>query len=184
MFNFHLKHFIGLVVLLIVTGFATESFAQVNDISSRRPDLPPGVCDALQVPEGNKAAFRVFARGVQIYRWNGETWEFIAPRADLFAAANFHGKVAIHYGGPIWEANNGNKVAGRRLAGCTPDPTAISWLLLKASPGDGTGIFSRVTYIQRVNTVGGLPPATPGAAIDELVESPYTTEYYFYRADR
>jgi hypothetical protein len=45
------------------------------------------------------------------------------------------------------------------------------------------GIFSRVTHIQRVNTVGGLAPATPGSQIGAEARIPYTTESYFYRAE-
>jgi hypothetical protein len=39
-----------------------------------------------------------------------------------------------------------------------------------------------VTYIQRVNTSGGLPPSDPGPFIGAEEEVPYTAEYYFYRA--
>jgi hypothetical protein len=39
-----------------------------------------------------------------------------------------------------------------------------------------------VTYVQRVNTTGGLRPAAPGSSIGAVVEVPYTAEYYFYRA--
>ena len=39
-----------------------------------------------------------------------------------------------------------------------------------------------MTYIQRVNTVGGLAPAEPGDFVGQEVEVPYTAEYYFYRA--
>ncbi len=155
---FNLKRAIGTVVLLLVAGFASISVAQTAD--NPQPDLPSPTCDNINVPAGNKVAFRVYGRGVQIYRWNGDSWEFVAPRADLFMIANFRQKViGIHYGGPIWESiTNGSKVIGLRLAACTPDPTAISWLLLKGASTSNPGIFNRVTYIQRVNTVGGLVP--------------------------
>ena len=39
-----------------------------------------------------------------------------------------------------------------------------------------------MTYIQRVNTVGGNAPTDPGDFVGEVVEVPYTAEYYFYRA--
>ena len=38
---------------------------------NRAPDLPSPLCDQLEVPPGNNLAFRVYAVGVQIYRWNG-----------------------------------------------------------------------------------------------------------------
>lgn len=180
---FNLKRAIGTFVLLLVAGFASISVAQTAD--NPQPDLPSPTCDAIKVPKGNAVAFRTYARGVQIYRWDGDSWEFVAPRADLFAIANFRQKViGIHHGGPIWESvTNSSKVIGLRLAGCTPDPTAISWLLLKGASNGAPGTFNGVTYIQRVNTVGGLAPATPGTAVDQIAEVPYTTEYYFYRAE-
>ena len=73
-------------------------------------------------------------------------------------------------------------VSGWRLEGCSPDPGSIPWLLLEATASDGPGIFSRVTYIQRVNTVGGLAPSTPGTVVGEVREIPYMAEYFFYRA--
>lgn len=66
--------------------------------------------------------------------------------------------------------------------GCTPDPTAIAWLLLEKTETSGSGVFSKITYIQRTNTTGGLAPVEPGA-LNELREVPYTAEYYFYRAE-
>ena len=55
--------------------------------------------------------------------------------------------------------------------------------MLKQIRTEGSGIFSKVTFIQRVNTVGGLAPSTPGAFDGEIKESAYTAEYYFYRAE-
>ena len=119
--------------------------------------------------------------GVQIYRWNGTTWEFVAPAAILFADDDYHGQVGTHYAGPTWESNSGSKVVASRVQGCTPDPTAIEWLRLKTVSTEGPGIFDRVTYIQRVDTTGGLAPTAPGPFIGAEVEVPYTAEYYFYR---
>jgi hypothetical protein len=55
-------------------------------------------------------------------------------------------------------------------------------LKLVSTETNGPGIFNRVTYIQRVNTTGGLPPGMPGSLHGEIKEVPYTAEYYFYRA--
>ncbi|HXG65994.1 MAG TPA: DUF3455 domain-containing protein [Blastocatellia bacterium] len=178
------KRFIGLVVLLTaaVTAPASIPAARAGD-DNRAPDLPSPTCDSVQVQPGNKVAFRVYARGVQIYRWNGATWLFVAPVATLFADAGFHGQVGIHYAGPTWESNSGSKVVATRLEGCSPEPTAIPWLLLQATSTNGPGIFSAVTYIQRVNTTGGLAPTAPGSFLNESAEVPYTAEYYFYHAE-
>ena len=64
---------------------------------------------------------------------------------------------------------------------CTADPTAVQWLLLNAVSAEGPGVFGQVKYIQRLNTVGGIAPTSPGSTGQE-VSIPYTTEYFFYRA--
>jgi hypothetical protein len=123
----------------------------------------------------------MYARGVQIYRWNGTAWQFIAPSATLFADPGYHGQVGIHYAGPTWESNSGSFVRAARKEDCTPDTTAIPWLLLETTSTGGPGIFSSVTYVQRVDTTGGKAPDYPGTTIGESVEVAYTAVYYFYR---
>ena len=65
-----------------------------------------------------------------------------------------------------------------------PVANAIPWLLLAAKSVGPEGSFSKVTSIQRVNTVGGVAPqagcsqATAGAA----ARINYTADYYFFTA--
>src|SRR5215212_297424 len=115
-----------------------------------------------------------------------QKWDLLAPQAALFAEQNYFGEVGSHYAGPTWESKSGSKVEGRRVlgTGCAPDPNAIAWLLLSKHRTEGSGIFSSVTFIQRVNTTGGLVPSAPGTSHGELREVPYTAEYYFYRAEK
>lgn len=139
-------------------------------------------CPNVQAPSGNTVAAHVYAKGVQIYRWNGTSWAFVAPEAVLYADAGQQGAVGIHYAGPTWVSVSGSKVVGAAVERCTPDPGAIPWLLLQATSSEGPGLFQGVTFIQRVNTVGGLAPTVPGTVTDEEARVPYTTEYLFYQA--
>jgi hypothetical protein len=170
-----------MLAALAVLALASISVARAGE-GNRAPDLPSPLCDLLRVPPANKVAFHVYALGVQIYRWNGTSWVFVAPSARLFADAEYHGEVGIHYAGPTWESHSGGKVIASRLESCAPDPTAIAWLLLQTVSTEGPGIFDRVAYIQRVNTAGGLPPTAPGPYIGAEEEVPYAADYYFYRA--
>ncbi len=181
----HTKIFHSFISAALCAGLwlALASVSVAQAVNHQAPDLPSPLCDSLEAPSGNKLAFRVFAVGVQIYRWNGTSWAFVEPVATLFADSNHHVKVGVHYGGPTWEANNGGKVVATRLAACSPDPTAIPWLLLQTTSTDGPGILNSMTYIQRVKTKGGLAPTAPGSSIGAVAEVPYTTEYYFYRAE-
>jgi hypothetical protein len=166
---------VALLLLALVVPVGAEP-----DDGGRAPDV--GDCEKLQVEAGNEVAFHAYAAGVQVYRWNGTSWVFVGPEAVLFADAGGQSVVGIHYGGPTWESNSGSKVAGTVLERCTPDPDAIPWLKLKAVSSEGPGIFHRVTFIQRVNTVGGNAPTDPGDFVGEEAEVPYTAEYFFYRA--
>jgi hypothetical protein len=127
--------------------------------------------------------FHGYAIGVQIYKWNGTNWVFVAPSAILYGDPGYNGQVAIHYAGPTWESNSGSKVVGVRKTACTPDATAIPWLKLAAGSNSGHGVFSDVTFVQRLNTVGGIAPSTPGTAVGQIANVAYTAEYFFYGPD-
>ena len=67
-------------------------------------------------------------------------------------------------------------------------PHAVAWLKLTASlPTDGSvgGTLTQTTFIQRLNTSGGVAPSTgcnSPADIGHLAFVPYTADYFFYRA--
>lgn len=164
-------------VPLLLLLVASAGAAPGND--RPLPDL--GDCSQLQVDPGNRVSFHGFGVGVQIYQWNGTTWKFVAPEATLFANAGDDSVVAIHFGGPTWQSNSGGKVVGSTIAQCTPDPTAIPWLKLAAASTEGPGPFADVTFIQRLNTVGGIAPSTPGEFVGQIARVPYTSDYFFYR---
>ena len=183
MFNTKFICIIGLIVLFAIPGLAQSSTLRPegeDSFAAQNPSI--AVCDNIEPPSGNKAQFRLYAVGTQNYRWNGTAWTFVEPVATLYADAKHHIKVGVHYAGPTWESNSGGKVVATRLQSCAPDATAIPWLLLQTTSTEGPGIFNAVSYIQRVNTKGGLAPTAPGHTIGAVAEVPYTTEYYFYRA--
>jgi Protein of unknown function (DUF3455) len=164
--------------MLLLAVAALSRAARADD--QRAPDLV-GDCQRLRVGPGNKVAFHAFGVGVQIYRWSGTSWVFVAPEAVLYADAGDHGVVGIHFGGPTWQSNSGSKVVGTVIDHCTPNPDAIPWLLLGAASTEGPGIFDHVTYLQRVNTVGGKAPTDPGAFPGQVARVPYSADYFFYR---
>jgi hypothetical protein len=168
----------GVLAVAFVALFAP--IGAIADDDNRVPDL--GDCEEVQVDAGHKVAFQAYAEGVQIYRWNGAAWTFVAPDAVLYSGDGEDAEVVgIHYGGPTWESNSGSKVVAGVVNRCTADPNAIPWLLLGAVSSEGPGIFHRVTFIQRLYTVGGLAPAHPGEFVGEEAEVPYSAWYVFYR---
>jgi hypothetical protein len=138
----------------------------------------------IAVPQGNRLAFRLKGVGAQVYTCNmtatGYGWVLKAPDADLFFP-NGH-LAGSHYAGPTWEALDGSTVVGMKLNAVTVDTSAVPWLLLQAASHAGQGMMSKVSYIQRLETTGGLAPST-GCSVDSLgavASIDYTAEYFFY----
>jgi hypothetical protein len=173
-----------LVLSLSLMMLSSQSATYPETRGMGVPELPSPACDDIQVPDGQRVAAHLYAAGVQIYRWSGLQWEFVAPEAELYANACHESLVGLHYAGPTWEALDGGKVVAARQAGCSPSPGAIPWLRLFTTQAPARGRFARVTFIQRINTVGGTMPATPGTIVGEEARVPYTAEYLFFRSTR
>jgi hypothetical protein len=156
----------------------------------------PSEGDLANVPEklkpvGESVALVVPAKGVQIYECRARAdqpgnhaWAFVAPEADLFDATGK--RIGRHYAGPNWESNDGSKIAGTlKESAPAPRADAIAWLLLAAKSVGPKGAFSDITSIQRVNTTGGVAPAT-GCSQNEVgttVRVPYSADYYLLKRD-
>ena len=100
----------------------------------------------------------VHAEGAQVYECKAGTdgklaWAFREPIATLMADGKTVGR---HYAGPNWEHSDGSAVVGKAV-GNAPGATAndIPWLKLDVVSQRGSGVLSRVTTVQRINTKGG-----------------------------
>lgn len=147
---------------------------------------PAKVPEAIDPPAEVTLAFALSASGTQNYACtagkSGEapSWTLEGPHALLNAGAELAG---VHFAGPSWQALDGSLVKGAKLAGAdAPKPKAVPWLLLSATPS-GAGSFGNITHIQRLETSGGVAPATgcDAAHVGAKVLVPYKTNYYFYR---
>ena len=146
------------------------------------------VPDRLNARSDESLAMVVSARGVQIYECRakrgepaGFEWAFVAPEAELYDARG--SRIGRHYAGPNWEANDGSRVEGAMKERVdAPVGSAIPWLLLTARSVGAQGAFSKVTSIQRVNTVGGVAPSggCTESAKGKRARVSYTADYYFY----
>jgi hypothetical protein len=176
-----MRRWIGgrVTVACLMWSMALAAPAVAQAAGGREPDL--GDHQHLRVQPGHKVAFQAYAEGVQIWRWNGMAWVFVKPEAVLYASGKDNGIVGIHYAGPTWESASGSYVVAAVIDRTTPNADAIPWLLLGAVASDGPGIFDGVTYIQRVNTRGGIAPAGSGDFPGDEARVPYTAEYFFYR---
>jgi hypothetical protein len=141
----------------------------------------------LVPPADSVLLFALEARGVQIYACEADpndatafVWMFKAPEAELL---NARGEVVgRHFAGPTWQSQDGSAVIGSVLERAAPDEGAIPWLLLEAKGHEGSGAFSTITHIQRLDTVGGVAPAEgcDEAHAGEEARAPYEATYAFF----
>jgi len=155
---------------------------------TRPPRSMVEVPDKLKPGANESVAMIVPAKGAQIYECRakkdpvgGYEWAFVAPEADLFDARGI--RIGRHYAGPHWESTDGSKILGtvkERID--APVANAIPWLLLAARSVGPEGSFSKVTSIQRVNTVGGMAPEAgcSQATAGTPARINYTADYYFF----
>jgi hypothetical protein len=148
----------------------------------------PTADPSLSVPAGQVLVHKMAARGHQIYVCQEKAgvfaWTFVAPSALLFDTHTPFDMLGAHYVGPSWRSSDdGSTVTGSVLTKvAAPVAGAIPWLLLQATGHTGTGLFSNVSFIQRVNTSGGVAPATTCdlAHRNQSTFVDYTADYYFY----
>jgi hypothetical protein len=152
---------------------------------------PPDVPDNLKAPAGEELILSAHATGSQIYVCQAGadkklSWSLKAPDAELVDAQGK--KVAHHSAGPTWKHIDGSEVTGKVVAKQdAPKADAIPWLLLTAATHTGSGIFSRVTSIQRLHTAGGLPPdanSCNSSTNGKESKSAYSADYYFFAPPR
>jgi len=153
----------------------------------------PEVPSAIAVPTDVRLAAHDHAIGMQIYNCGASggadagggtttyAWTFKAPDALLYDMDFV--PVALHGAGPSWTSTDGSVVVAHEIARADASRSdAIPWLLLKELSTTGPGVFSEVAFVQRINTWGGVAPATGCDAntVDTLVRVPYSADYYFY----
>jgi hypothetical protein len=143
--------------------------------------------EAVRVPAGARQTMATTGVGEITYECREKAnmagaheWVFVAPVATLFGADRK--MVGKYYAGPTWEAADGSKVTGRQVAVAPAMAGSIPLQLVKAEPAMGMGAMQGVSYIQRLNTKGGVAPA---AACDasrkgQRQQVAYEADYVFY----
>jgi hypothetical protein len=174
-------------------------------------EVPPMPAE-LEVPAGHSLFLHARAIGTQNYVCvpNGSafTWKQFAPEATLFLTISGEPQMQVttHFlsanpreGGtprPTWQSSfDTSRVWARAIATSTDAnyvaPGAIPWLKLQTAgveegPTGGT-FLSQTSFIQRLNTSGGIAPATgcaQASQIGSIALVPYSTDYFFYRPGR
>ena len=140
--------------------------------------VPP----AIAAP-GENVVVTLHAEGAQVYECkpgaDGKlAWAFREPIATLVLDGKTVGR---HYAGPNWEHVDGSAVVGK-VAANAPGKSAsdIPWLKLEVTAQRGSGTFSGVTTVQRINTAGGVHAGACDKA-GALHSAPYAADYVFLR---
>ena len=160
---------------------------------SEKLDIPAAIEVPANLPGGNTRVATFFAEGVQKYKAQQIAgsdpaiyqWVFVAPQADLYDITNK--KIGTHSAGPSWQLfGSADSIFAQQFsppkAVASPDPGSIDWLQLMPKTGKiPTGVFTNVSYIQRIATQGGKAPARLPVSADETIEIKYTAVYRFTR---
>jgi len=165
--------------------FALSSLIGVANMLAAFAVCGQQVPEQIQPPAGEQLLLQVHAKGDQVYICQeGVTqfaWALKAPDAQLF---DKDGKpFGKHFAGPSWEANDGSRVTGKAVANVSsPDADSIPWLLVNIVGHEGSGVLSRATSIQRINTKGGKAPASgcDAAHVGQELRVAYSADYVFY----
>jgi len=154
--------------------------------SSARADDAAG----LMPPQPATPVLSTTAAGIQVYTCDYDAghklaWVFQHPEAMLFDAS---GTLVVRHGaGPSWEALDGSRITGKKLAE-TPSAHAgsIPQLLLAATPAATdakatAGTLAGVRFVQRLDTAGGTPPDTACSTEHAVGRFPYFARYVFLK---
>lgn len=203
-----------IMLVAYTTALALGLMVSLPQLAQAQNVTPPPVPDnKLQVEAGNEAFLLGHAVGTQNYvckpSGTGVKFVLFTPEATLFKD-NDDRQIITHYFSPnpfepntdatvvadgliraTWQARDTSTVWAKVHqpdGTLTVDPNAIAWLLLDvvgAQDGPTGGhTLSDTTFIQRVNTTGGLAPSTGCTSSTDLGNQafvPYTADYVFYK---
>ena len=169
---------------------------------------PPPVPEDIQVPPGSRAFLEGHAVGTQNYAClpsataaTGFAWTLFTPDATLFndearqvITHVFRSSPTDGVLRPVWQHSRDSSAVWAQLVTPSSDPAfvapgAIPWLWLRvvaAQEGPTGGrALTATAHIHRVNTSGGVAPATGCATATDVGKKalvPYTAAYFFYVA--
>jgi hypothetical protein len=147
---------------------------------------PPslGFFSHIKAPSDREAVLKLGARGAQVFRCEKRdgkaVWVFRQPDAELLDDS---GKVVGRHGANFsFENADGSRLVATIAAyDDAPKPTDLRWLLM-TTKSYGKGAFDGITHVQRVNTMGGMPPERcDPAQAGRVLRVEFKADFVFYR---
>ena len=197
-------------IVLLTSFVAASASAQTSTAGITPPPVPTDV----QVEEGNVVFFVGHGVGTQNYSClpcdpskpgcaNGVAFALFTPQATLFN--DEVEQVTTHFFSPnpfengviraTWQHSRDTSTVWGKVVGSSTDsnfvkPGAIAWLLVNvkdvgvlAGPTGGDKL-TKTTFIQRLNTVGGVAPSSGCSSQADIGSQrfvPYKADYFFYK---
>ena len=187
-----------LVAGLAAIVAATATILTASGAAAATPDVatagaPGGPTPNAQLPAAiqvdetqNKVVASFVGIGKQVYDCNsGGTFTFREPVAGLLSRGV---QAAIHGKGPFWASFDGSRVNGSTTTPPVSPPVSpaytdltknVPWLKVTGDPVGNSGVFSKVSFIQRIDTRGGVMP-TGTCTTPKTVAVDYTANYVFW----
>ena len=174
---------------LAAAGMAAATLAACSTPGMMGAMKAPDAPAAVTVPAGHRVAMMTTGMGELTYECRAkagatDAWEWVFTGPDAMLYDMNKKMVGKYYAGPTWEAADGSKVGGKQLAVApSPNAGAIPLQLVQAGPAMGSGAMSGVSYIQRLNTMGGVAPMDAcGAGMTGMKKTvKYQADYVFYK---
>jgi Protein of unknown function (DUF3455) len=203
--QYHITHRVRLIACMSALG--TAFIIALPHVAHAQNLTPPSVPDKLHPPEGNEPFLIGHAFGTQDYvcaaSGSGVAFVLTTPEAVLFD--NPARRIINHYfsanpfeAGTVratWQSTRDSSAFWGKLSAMATSvsdpefvaPDAIAWVLLSRAgilEGlEGGGSLAATTFVQRVNTVGGLAPSFGCLSPDDVNTTafvPYEADYVFF----
>ncbi|HWX11122.1 MAG TPA: DUF3455 domain-containing protein [Trinickia sp.] len=139
----------------------------------------------LVPPEKAQPVLTTAATGVQVYSCEYDkdhhlAWTFQHPEATLYDS---NGIAVIEHGaGPSWKRDDdGSSIKGKLIAQAPSDNAGSIPQLLLAANVAAPGKLADVRFVQRLDTVGGVPANKTCSVEHEIGRFPYYANYVFLK---
>jgi hypothetical protein len=180
------KKWLNIVVACVPGVLLTQNTALAQTDAAQK-DLPA----LIQVATGNSLVLETKASGTIEYQCSKEQaplttykWTMAGPKAELMDKEG--DKVGDYSGPPArWAHEDGSFVTGSQVAVSPNGNKNIPLQLVKADVAGGQGVLTTISYVQRVNTKGGVAPSKKCSAENEgdKAEVKYSAEYRFWKTN-
>ncbi|MDO9359888.1 MAG: DUF3455 domain-containing protein [Polaromonas sp.] len=168
---------------MLIAGCGASPLARFD--AAQQQGLPADV----RVPAGHQAVLEARASGELQYECQAikrAPFEYAwLPRdRSIELRDGSNSAIVLSRSGRSWVHRDGSQLAVREFVEVDNGPHSLPFQRARVEPSTLSGALHNISYIQRINTVGGLPSVRncSSAELGMRVQVPYEAEYVFWRA--